>query len=245
VQSADRALAILAAFNGSRRDLGVSELAAELGLHKSTVSRLLATLEARGFVRRDRDRFAPGFELVRLGGVASLSGISLAPVALDALEQLGKETNETVNLAVRDGKFALNVHQVQTTHRVGVGDWTGRQAPLHCTANGKALLAFGGGSLPTHRLDPHTQKTITRPERLRAELERVRNLGYATAQEELEVGLNAAAAPVFDASGVCVAAVSVSGPSYRLGEERLAEVGMLCVSAADEISERLGHRRAA
>jgi DNA-binding IclR family transcriptional regulator len=244
VQSADRALAILASFSASRLELGVSELAAELDLHKSTVSRLLAALEARGFVRRDRDRFSPGFELVRLGGVAALSGMSLARLAHGVLERLGEQTNETVNLAVLEGRHALNVDQVQTRHRVGVGDWTGRQAPLHCTANGKVLLAFGAAS-PGDRLDGYTEHTITRPERLRAELERTRRLGFATAQEELEVGLNAAAAPVFDASGACVAAISVSGPTYRLGAERLAEVADFCVLAADEISERLGYRRAA
>jgi DNA-binding IclR family transcriptional regulator len=241
VQSADRALAILAAFSGSRTDVGVSELAGELGLHKSTVSRLLATLEARGFVRRDGERFAPGFELARLGGLA-VGALSLTRLAAEPLERLGAETRETVNLAVREGDFALNVHQVQTTHLVGVGDWTGRQAPLHCTANGKALLAFGGGPLPSD-LGQRTDRTITDPDELARELERVRERRYATAEEELEPGLCAVAAPVFDRHGECVAAVSVSGPSYRL--RPLDPVGRLCVGAGLEISEQLGFRAAA
>src|SRR2546428_1988281 len=102
VQSADRALAILAAFSSARADLGVSELAAELGLHKSTVSRLLAVLQARGLVRRDGDRFSPGPELARLGMVAVRS-LALAQVARQPLERLARETGPTSNLAVLQG----------------------------------------------------------------------------------------------------------------------------------------------
>ncbi len=243
MQSADKALAILAAFDEGRRELGVSELAAELGLHKSTVSRLLATLERRGLVRREGDRFVPGFELARLGGLA-MRGFVLLGVARESLEELAERTGETVNLAVRDGDRALNVHQVQTGHVVGLTDWTGRALPLHATANGKVLLAFGGGALP-RELPRLTQKTLTSRKKLRAELERVRAAGFAVAVEELELGLHAAAAPVFDCFGTCVAAVSASAPAYRLPERRLPELGELCVAAGDEISVHLGFRRAA
>ena len=243
MQSADKALAILAAFNEGRQDVGVSELAADLGLHKSTVSRLLATLEGRGLVRREGDRFVPGFELMRLGGLA-MRGFALVGISRESLEGLAERTGETVNLAVRDGDRALNVHQVQTGHVVGLTDWTGRALPLHATANGKVLLAFGGGALP-RELPRLTQKTITARKELRAELERVGAAGFAVAVEELELGLHAAAAPVFDCFGTCVAAVSASAPAYRLPERRLPALGELCVAAGDEISARLGFRRAA
>jgi IclR family transcriptional regulator, acetate operon repressor len=241
VQSADRALAILAAFSSARQDLGVSELATELGLHKSTVSRLLAVLQARGLVRRDGDRFSPGPELARLGMVAVRS-LALAQVAAEPLERLAEQTGETINLAVRQADQALNVHQVQSTHFVGMTDWTGRGAPLHATANGKALLAFGNGGLP-EVLEQLTPLTIADRAALEQELEAVRRRGYATAVEELERGLHAVAAPVFDSTGNCVAAVSVSGPSYRLAE--LAGAGEACVATAAEISKCLGFRRAA
>lgn len=243
MQSADKALAILSAFDEGREDLGVSELAGELGMHKSTVSRLLATLERRGLVRRVGDRFAPGPELARLGGLA-VRGITLAEAGRLSLDRLAEQTGETVNLAVRDGARALNLLQVDAAHFVGVTDWTGRAAPLHATANGKALLAFGAGELPA-RLPKLTRRTIADRSALRAELERTRSAGFAVAVEELEVGLNAVAAPVFDARGSCVAAVSVSGPAYRLAEPRLPAVGALCAEAAAEISARLGYRRAA
>ena len=243
MQSADKALAILGAFDEGRPHVGVSELAAELGLHKSTVSRLMATLERRGLVRREGDRFWPGFELARLGALA-VRGTALVVSARPALERLARETRETVNLAVRDGDRALNVHQVQSDHIVGVGDWTGRALPLHATANGKVLLAFGGGALPAS-LPALTRNTITSERELRAELGRTRDAGFAVALEELELGLNAAAAPVFDSFGACVAAVSVSAPAYRLPGPRLPPVGALCAGAAEEISELLGYRSAA
>jgi DNA-binding IclR family transcriptional regulator len=243
VQSADKALAILAAFNEGRPQVGVSELAAELGMHKSTVSRLIATLEKRGLVRRDGDRFMPGFELARLGALA-VRGIALVGSARDSLEQLAGETRETVNLAVRDGDRALNVHQVQSEHMVGVGDWTGRALPLHATANGKVLLAFGEGGLPVS-LPALTRHTITSRDELLGELERTREAGFGVALEELELGLHAVAAPVFDCFGACVAAVSVSAPAYRLQQAALPAAGARCAAAAEEISARLGFRRAA
>jgi DNA-binding IclR family transcriptional regulator len=243
VQSADKALAILGVFDERRPDLGVSELAGELGMHKSTVSRLLATLERRGLVRREGERFAPGPELARLG-VLAVRALSLTGVARAALEDLAARTGETVNLAVREGDGALNVLQIDAPHFVGVTDWTGRAAPLHASANGKALLAFGDGR-PPGRLARLTARTIVDRGELRADLDRTRAAGFAVAVEELEVGLHAVAAPVYDAAGACVAAVSVSGPAYRLTETRLPAVGDLCAAAAAEISGRLGFRSAA
>ena len=205
-------------------------------MHKSTVSRLLATLHGRGLVEREGDRFAPGPELARLGALA-IHGLSLLRRARGPLALLARETGETVNLAVAQGDQAVNVHQVQTAHFVGMTDWTGKGAPVHATANGKALLAFGAASLPEHlyRLTP---KTIVTRGRLERELARTRERGYATAVEELELGLNAVAAPVLDYAGSCVAAVSVSGPAYRLKRPLFPEAGKACLEAAGEIFAR-------
>jgi DNA-binding IclR family transcriptional regulator len=240
LQSADRALAILATFSPDRPALRVSELARELGLHKSTVSRLLAILQARGLVRREGDHFEPGPELARLGALA-VSSLPLVEAARKPLEELAELTGETVNLAIRRGDEAVNVLQVQTAHFVGMTDWTGRGAPLHATANGKVLLAFGEDRLP-NELPALTDKTIVDRNELRAEVERVRERGYAAAVEELEIGLVAVAAPVLDSFGACAGAVSVSGPAYRLEPESVAEP---CLAAAAEISRKLGFREAA
>ena len=243
MQSADRALAILGAFSVTRPQVGVTELARELGMHKSTVSRLLATLEGRGLVQRVGDRFTPGPELARLGALTD-PGLVLLPAARPVLVRLADETGETVNLAVRRGDRALNVHQVASAHFVGLTDWTGRATPLHATANGKVLLAFGDESAPA-RLERLTPRTIVDVPALERELDRVRRRGHATAVEELEEGLNSIAAPIRAPDGRCVAAVSVAGPSYRVTRRRLDSIAAACVEAGTAISARLGARKAA
>jgi IclR family transcriptional regulator, acetate operon repressor len=239
MQSADRALAILSAFDEDRPRMRVSELSVELGMHKSTVSRLLATLHGRGLVRRDGEHFTPGPELARLGSLA-MRGLALVETAREPLDRLAEDTGETVNLAVRQGDAVLNVHQVQSSHFVALADWQGRTTPLHCTANGKVLLA-AADEVPAE-LPALTSYTVTDPVALRIQLEDVRARGYAVAAEELERGLHAVAAPVFDAGGAVVAAVSVAGPGYRLPAAELDALGERCRAAADEVSALLGYR---
>jgi DNA-binding IclR family transcriptional regulator len=247
VQTVDRALQLLQAFESSEQELGVTELAAALGVHKSTASRLAATLAARGFLERP-----PGSESFRLGpelgrlGLLALAGRDLVELAGPTLARLAADTGETANLAVLEGDEAVNVAQADGRHIVGVGSWTGRRTALHCTANGKVLLAFGPIPTLPRRLEAFTPRTITAPGRLERELAAVRKLGYATNVGELEEGLHAVAAPVLDAGGTCRAAVSISGPSYRMAEGALAELGELCRGAADEIGGLLaGSARAA
>jgi DNA-binding IclR family transcriptional regulator len=245
VQTVDRALSILLAFEREGEELGVTEIAGRLGVHKSTASRLAATLEARGFLERsERDAFRLGRELARLGRLA-VHGRDLVGLARPAMDRLAAATGETVNLAIADQGDVVNIAQVDGRHIVGVGSWTGRRTPPHCTANGKVLLAWAGGPLPAE-LDVFTEHTITAVAELDAELARVRARGYATAVGELEVGLHAVAAPVIGADGCCVAALSISGPSYRMPERRLAELGADCVAAGSTIGRLLdGGARAA
>lgn len=242
MQSLDRALLVLSRFDATRGSVGVSELAAELGLHKSTVSRMLSALERRGFVRREGDRFVPGFELVRLGRLADPVEV-LAEAAAGPMRRLAAATAETINLGVRDGDAVLHVRQIQSPHFVGIGDWTGRATPLHATSTGKVLLAFGSDG-PPRALPAVTPRTITSRAALARELEAVRTNGYATTREELEAGVCAAAAPVFDPSGACVAAVSAAGPCFRVSS-LLPAFGERCRTAAAEISAALGRREAA
>jgi DNA-binding IclR family transcriptional regulator len=130
-----------------------------------------------------------------------------------------------------------------------VGDWTGWKTEPHTVANGKVLLAFAEGGfkdLPLEDpLEAFTERTITSVEDLRFELERVRVEGWASTLGELEEGFNGVAVPVFDASGRCLAALSASGPVYRMTPERLPEVAALCKEAAEEIGVRLGRTRGA
>ena len=232
MQSADKALQILSLFDEAHPERGVSELGRLIGVHKSTASRMLAAMEARGFVARTGDRYRLGPEMVRLGTMA-LRQLGLADACRAPMTLLARDTGETVNLAVADGDSALNIDQVAGAHLVGVTDWTGRRLPLERTANGKVLVAFGAAALA----DPDAT--------LREQLTQTLRAGYAIAIEDLEPGLVAVAAPIFDAGGTCVAAISVSGPLYRIGQARLPELGARCAEAARTASARLGHRQTA
>ncbi|HLW45036.1 MAG TPA: IclR family transcriptional regulator [Acidimicrobiales bacterium] len=227
-QSVERALAVLSAFDDVRVELGVGELSRICGLHKSTVSRLAATLERAGFLRRAGERYRLGMEPLRLGAVAVASFDPLSATR-PAMERLSALSGETVNLAVPDGDAVLNVAEIPGTFILSASDgWTGRRTAPHAAANGKVLLAFGALALrPDAPLERYTERTITDRRLLEAELERTRERGYAIAVSELEIGLAAAAAPVFDGEGRCVAAISVSGPEVRLGPEDLDRLGRL------------------
>jgi DNA-binding IclR family transcriptional regulator len=241
IQAVDRALQLLQAFRAPEQELGVTELAAALGVHKSTVSRLAATLAGRGFLERapGSDAFRLGPELGRLGLLA-LRRSDLVELARPAMERLADETGETVNLGVLEGSEAVNVAQAEGRHIVGVGSWAGRRTPLHCAANGKVLLAASGAAELPARLERFTERTIVERRALERDLDRVRRRGYATNVGELEEGLNAVAVPVRDAEGTCLAALSVSGPAYRLPEGTLAGVARACSQAAAEIEGLLG-----
>ncbi len=245
VQSVDRALAILELL-ARQPELGVTDIAAELGVHKSTAFRLVATLEQHRLVEQlgERGKYRLGFGVVRLAGAAAVR-LDLAREARPVCRRLAAEFNETVNLAVRDGDAAVNVSQEQGGATVSIQNWIGQHTPLHATSSGKVLLAWMAedelAPLLAGELKPHTARTITDPGQLRAELGRVREHGWATTAEELETGLNAVAAPVRGADGTVVAALSVSGPSYRLGPDTFGKVASALCAGADEISREIGY----
>ena len=246
LQTADRALRLLLLFEEVGQEYRVGELAAMLDVDKSIASRLAATLAKRGFLERapGSEAFRLGPEVGRLGMLASGSSHNLIGLARKPMERLAEETGETVNLAVLKDDKAVNVAQVDGLHLVGVGDWTGWKTEPHATANGKVLLAFAGSEfedLPLETpLKALTERTITSLKELRSELERVKSAGWGSTLGELEEGFNGVAVPVFDASGRCLAALSVSGPSYRMPPQRLPEIAKLCNKIAEEIGARLG-----
>jgi IclR family acetate operon transcriptional repressor len=229
-QSAERVLALLKTFDDSRVELGVAEIARALDVHKSTASRLAAALERTGFLARAGKRYRLGVEVIRLGTIA-LRSFDLVATMQPGMEKVSQRTGETVNLAVPDGEDVLNVAEVPSTYILSCsGGWIGRRTRPHAVANGKVLLAYG--ALPQPRaLERYTPRTITALGALERELDRVRRDGYATAVSELEEGLVAVAAPVFDPAGTCVAALSVSGPEFRMLPESLDGLGKLCASA--------------
>jgi len=166
----------------------------------------------------------------------------LTEVAQPYLDQLGRDTGETVNLGVgRDG-VVEQIAQVDSVYMIGATNWLSRAVPLHCTAIGKILLAYGAAKLRPGRLERRTEQTITSRVALDAELAAVRQHGYAVIDGELEPGLVAVAAPVYRDGGAVVAALSVSGPGTRLTPPRIADVAAACMAQASALSAVLGHR---
>lgn len=239
-----KAFRILRILGQEEHPLGVVEIARRLDLHKSSVSRLLATLERHGFVSRDRitERFVVGLALVTLVGDA-LRRSDLRRIAREVLERLQAATMETVNLAIPVAGGPINIDKIASQHYIRDIGWIGRQAPFHCTATGKALVAW---HTPAERkalirspLARHTPKTICNWPDLEREFAKIRSRGYALGLEELEPGLVAVAAPIRDYERKVVASVSVSGPSMRINNTNLPRYGQAVVEAAAEISERL------
>lgn len=224
---------------------GVTELGRRLDVHKATASRLLGTLARRGLVERnpatDKYRLGPG--LIHLAA-AAMSGLDLVRRARPILEELAERTQETVNLGVFDGDTVVYVDQIAGTRAIVSASWVGRRIPLHCTSNGKVLLAHlpdaereRALALP---LEARTKHTITDPDLLRAQLLEVQVRGYAQTLEELEEGLNAIAAPVRDAGGDVIAAVSVAGPAFRMRPTDLPRIARTTIDAAAAISGQMG-----
>ncbi|MEI2777183.1 MAG: IclR family transcriptional regulator [Tetrasphaera sp.] len=245
VQSVDRAVSILDLLAGAG-ELGVTELARRLDVHKSTASRLVAALEKWELVEQvdARGGYRLGVGLLRLAGTAA-AGLDLVEQARPVCRRLAQETGLTVNLAVLSGDQALYLDQVAGTSALQSYNWVGQRIPLHATSNGKVLLS----ELDPRRVSEllgqpvaHTPATITDPRALRAQLDAVRTDGFAVAVDELEDGLTAVAAPVRNAHGEITASISVSGPSFRLDHARIGALRRLIVPAAAEISRRLGWR---
>lgn len=244
-QSIQRAVSLLKAFDAESSELGISELARAVGLPKSTTARLLATLEHEGLVERvpHSEKYRLGFLLVRLAGRVTHFG-DLRAVARPVLVRLSEHSQESVHLGVLDHDEVVNVDQIAGPHLIRETNWLGRRTPLHCAANGKAILAFQPDAIisrvlagPLARV---TAQTLTDPRLVRGELAETRERGYARTLGEVEEGLNGVAAPIRDSAGQTFAAVSVSGPAYRVPPARIPQLGELVVAAAAEISRRLG-----
>lgn len=246
IQSVDRALQILDIL-ARRGGAGVSELADEMGIHKSTAFRLLSALEGRGMVQQSssRGKYQVGVGVLRLASAMSRR-MSIVQQARPTLERLADDLAETVNLAVRRSRYAVNVDQAMGPSPLATHDWIGNLTPLHATASGKILIAYLGADERDMLLGPgplprHTSATIVDRDRLESELQQVSATGLALTHGELEVGLNAVAVAVRDYRDEVVGSVSVSGPALRFEPADSAGLARIMLAAGEEISARLGH----
>lgn len=249
VQSVERAIAVLKSFSIENPERGVGEISRELGLHKSTISRLMMTLERGGLLTRDPEskRYRLGISLIGLAAQV-VSFMDVREVARPFLRRLADDCQESVNLVVLDGQEVVNLEQfIPPKRQVKNIGRPGRRMCPHCTAAGKVLLAhLGEGELDEilcAGLPKFTSNTIVDAGELRQELVQVRAQGYAAVTEELERGLNAIAAPVYDHTGQVVAAASVAGPAYRLPADILAHLAAQLKQVTAQISAQLGYRQ--
>ena len=234
----------LLAAGGWRRG---ADIARELDVHRSTALRLLGTLERHALVERDprNAKYRLGQRIPQLASVVTGES-DLRSLARPVCEALAGALGETVTLDVLVGDEIVPIEQATASTSVVSVNWLGRRTPVHCTASGKVILAFGPAAIRERLLgrplERSTAHTITEGPELEGQLSGALKDGFARTYEELEVGLDALAAPVFAASGEVVAALDVSGPSHRLRAEGRPELVRLTLDAAADLSRRLGFR---
>jgi DNA-binding IclR family transcriptional regulator len=247
IGSIQRALDILNLFSSQSSELGTTEIARALGLHKSTTASLVYTLDANGYLGQNPDtrKYRLGLKLVERA-FAMLDQVEVRQVAFPFLRELRDQWNETVNLAILDGPDIVYVERMLGTKALGMRSEVGRRAPAHSTALGKAILsclpvATVQAFVSQYGLPAMTPRTITDPDKFLVELERIREQGYAVDDEENEIGGRCVAVPVFDHTGQPVAAASVSAPTARLPVSEFLQAGAMVRETAKSISRGLGY----
>lgn len=234
LQSLSRGLEALDLMASRTEPMRLTDLAESLGVDKSNATHVLKTLVAAGYARQDDSRrYTVSAKVARTGaGERSLEEIvSVKEAWRPALEALVRATGECAHLAVLVGQRVWYVDKVDSPLQLKVDHPIGALSPLHCTALGKAFLAFGHARLPID-LRGYTPRTLTTRRALAEEIERTRARGYAVDNEEFAQGIRCVARPVDDVGGRMVAALGVSGPSVRVDAERLEELGRIVQSVS-------------
>lgn len=248
VQSVQHAIEVLRWVSQSQPEIGISDLARRIGLHKSSISRLVATLAAEHLVERSHqtERVRLGFGLVALASPL-LSGTELTQAAQPQLTALAERSGETVNLSVWDGHQAVSVYQALGTNAITHYAAPGQTNPAHCTASGKLLLAFASeheiDKVLSGKLQRFTEHTRTSPAKLREELHRIRAEGRAINFGEFASDVGAVAAVVRNMGGQALAVVTITVPTYRFAPERQTELLKMVEATASAISAQLGYRK--
>lgn len=239
-QSVARALKLLDELAEGPKRLG--PLAESLGTHKSTVLRLLQTMEESGYVRRHGPgpEFSLGVRILELGA-RLLESIDVRDVARPHMEELGEASGETVHLAIRDGSNIVYIDKVESRHAVRMYSRIGGRAPLYCTGLGKVILAYTPPERwPDFEMTPFTTETLSNREELAAEVDKIRSRGWATDEREHQDTIRCIAAPILASMGDCIAGISISVPTSRMSARELQRFVPALKHAAQQISLGLG-----
>lgn len=246
LSSVTSALQLLKIFSVEQPELGISALAKELGVAKSTAHRLAVTLATEGFLEQNPEngRYRLGLALFELGTLVRRR-MDVSTLGLPLLGALRDTTQEAVHLAVLAQNDIVYLYNLESSQAVGTRSYLGMRKPAFCTSEGRVLLAFGPAEQAAAALKggaARTPNTITDPRALTRLLEEVRHNGYAVDDEESEVGMRGLAAPVRDATGRVIAAVGLSAPMQRLPKKDVRRLVSQVVATADGISARMGYR---
>ncbi|SRR5579875_694474 len=240
-----KGIAIIDLLASHRKGLRLTDLVGRVNLPRGTVVRLLNVMIEAHLVRHSADGLYLLGPRTAIWGSEFLNSLELREVASDVLARLAEVSNETCHLGVVEGRSVLYIDKVESPHSLRMVSRVGGTNPLHCTGLGKALLAF----LPAEEFDRYvaeplerrTPNTIVAPDILRAELQRIRDRGYALDDVENEVGVRCIGAPIFDHHGTLAGSISLAGPTMRMTWERIEQLASPVMEAAREISARLGY----
>jgi len=247
LSSVANALRLLKAFSDEEYEIGISALAQRLGLAKSTVHRLATTVIQAGLLEQNPEtgKYRLGLALFELGSLVRRK-MDVSTEAKPLLKVLRERTGETVHLAILDQGSVLYINKIESGQAIRMSTSVGARAPVHCTADGKALLAFQPEAfideLIRQGLPALSPKTITEGKALLRDLATVRSRGYAIDDEESELGLRSIAAPIRSHSGAVIASLSIAGPAHRVSRKTLLSYARDVVGAAETVSQRMGFR---
>jgi IclR family transcriptional regulator, KDG regulon repressor len=244
VRAVERALDVLLCFNRQTPELNMTQIAEQVGIHKSTVHRLLKTLEKKRFVERDAATgvYRLGIQLLQMAYL-TLEQNDLRRLAAPFMRRLWEQHRETIHLAVLDQADVVFLDAIESPQRVKLAAAIGQRLPAFATAAGRAILAFmpdeAVQDVLKRGMPQYTPQTRSSPEAFFEGLRLVRERGFALDEREFEEGIDAIAAPILDQSGLPIAAVSVAGPSYRLVHDRLLEIGPSVLATARDITREI------
>ena len=248
VQAVSNALKILEILS-DKPQCGVSELARSLGRQKSTVFRVLNTLKSEGYIAQDEEneKYSLTLKLFKIG-YNTVNNLDFNKAALPVITRLSQLSSETIHLCTIENDRLVYIQKIESTYalKVTMMSKVGQSTPLYCTGVGKVLLAYQNAEkirryLQTTEFQKFTEHTIVNPDDLTLELEKIRLSGIAYDNEEHELGVRCVAAPLFDRRGEVIAALSISGPTIRIPDEKLLFMEELVKKAAYEISAKIGY----
>jgi len=247
IRSVDRTLQVLELFSLEKPEWGITEVSKALNMYKSNVFNILFTLSERGFIKKDSNtnKYRLGIKFFELGSVV-IKNMNLRKIAYPYIEKLSKEFNETVHLGVLDEGRVVSIEREESKQGLTSHIEIGKSAPLHCTAVGKAIMAY----LPSDKvnaiikekgLKKYTANTIINKEDLLIELKKIRKYGYAIDNIEHEDGVRCVAGSILDHRGEIIASLSISGPAFRLDLKDIMRIAKKIKDNCKGISEEIGY----